>query len=298
MTRRLNFSNGTNPVQRDNAQYSGIVLEMLNASPAYQLELPLPHDLVVDTESAITWVGGVTPYVPTDTGFDTKLAMKDTYESGSFTLPIGAASETEGISYDGSITRNLVSLFPAPTMNSDDGGILTFGGVETDPVFNIGNIAYTPTTTMSPSSRYWGIDQSITYGTSGAICDANTYRRQCNIPGVVDCGCTFIALPPMPIRSTRLQPGADLDPTTNLLSITPEKYGALRPLNFHIGELTCSLTPNAGIYLVVKSLNRPTASGYDFRLGYIFLQRFCSVFDTTKSLIGFATTGWTCTTTN
>ncbi|KAG2361116.1 hypothetical protein BDR07DRAFT_1287981, partial [Suillus spraguei] len=56
-------------------------------------------------------------------------------------------------------------------------------------------------------------------------------------------------------------------------------------------------TPS-GIFLVIKGLNSATGTGIDFRLGYVFLQRFYSVFDVLGSHVGFATTPYTDVTTN
>ncbi|KAG2358014.1 aspartic peptidase A1 [Suillus spraguei] len=361
MTSRLHFSNGTNPVQRDDAhwQATGITLENLHMISCVSVGVgspPTSYRLIVDTGSANTWIGADTPYNPTNTAVNISMGMKKTYNGGSFIgilftdtlsladgltideMAIGVAtSETRGMAYDGilgigptiltlgsipsaplkglytvterlfrqgSISQPLVSLYFRPsTANTDDSGRLIFG--EENPGFDIGNIAYTSTTNTKPASQFWGINQRITYG-STEISKLTA--------GIVDCGCTFIWIASDAYEKYKTATGAYLDPATEILSITLEQYNALRPLDFHIGEKTYSLSPNAqiwprslnsqlrgtanGIYLVVKNLNKPTGSGDDFRLGYVFLQRFYSVFNTRDSRIGFATTAYTDATTN
>lgn len=77
---------------------------------------------------------------------------------------------------------------------------------------------------------------------------------------------------------------------------------------------TYTLTPNAqiwprslntyidgsinAIYLIVGDIGTPSGEGFDFINGYTFLERFYSVFDTTRSRIGFAKTQYTDATTN
>jgi len=53
---------------------------------------------------------------------------------------------------------------------------------------------------------------------------------------------------------------------------------------------------NNYIYLVVREYT--SLSGIKFILGYAFLERFYTAYDTTNRLIGIATTPWTTATTN
>jgi len=85
-------------------------------------------------------------------------------------------------------------------------------------------------------------------------------------------------------------------------------------LTFFASQNTYTLTPNAQIwprtlnddidgrdgliYLVVKDIGTNSGSGFDFVMGSVFLQRFYSVYDTTKSRVGFATTLFTDALTN
>jgi saccharopepsin len=128
--------------------------------------------------------------------------------------------------------------------------------------------------------------------------------------------------------------GATLDKSTELLKISSEQYNQLSSLYFIIGGITYELTPNGqiwprslnsamggtadGIYLVISSTGSSSGSGLDFTNGYCFLyaelyfyrqnqllncsgihsERFYSVYDTTNSRVGFATTEYTYATTN
>jgi hypothetical protein len=108
--------------------------------------------------------------------------------------------------------------------------------------------------------------------------------------------------------------GAVHDGATGLLSITPAQYDSLQSLFFEIGGATFEFTPNAqiwprslnsaiggsasGIYLVIKDIGTPTGSGLDFILGYTFLERFYTVYDTGNQRVGVATTPFTADTTN
>src|SRR6267154_2842164 len=85
-------------------------------------------------------------------------------------------------------------------------------------------------------------------------------------------------------------------------------------LTFFGSQNTYTLIPNAQIwprhlnleigggddliYLVVEDIGTNSGSGFDFILGFAFLQRFYSVYDTTSSRVGFATTQFTDALTN
>ncbi|KAG2357472.1 hypothetical protein BDR07DRAFT_1529864 [Suillus spraguei] len=84
MTSRLHFSNGTNPVQRNDAQWqdTGVTLEIVYMISCVSVGVGSPptfYRLIVDTGSANTWIGAVTPYNPTDTAINTHIGMKRNY---------------------------------------------------------------------------------------------------------------------------------------------------------------------------------------------------------------------------
>ncbi|KAG2352368.1 aspartic peptidase domain-containing protein, partial [Suillus spraguei] len=139
----------------------------------------------------------------------------------------------------GIISHPLVGIFFPSTTDTDDDGELSFG--ETDPAMYIRNIAYTPTTATGPSARYWGIYQSITYGSKEILRFT---------AGIVDCGSTFLWIASDAYDSYQTATGADWDPATSLLTITLDQYNALQNLDFHIGHNTYSFTRNAQSGLV------------------------------------------------
>ncbi|KIJ58536.1 hypothetical protein HYDPIDRAFT_34065, partial [Hydnomerulius pinastri MD-312] len=185
--------------------------------------------------------------------------------------------------------------------NSD--GELTFGGY--DSSVTTSSVNYVPLTTTSPASYYWGIDQSIAYGGSTILSQT---------AGIVDTGTTLILIASDAFSQYQSATGGTMDENTGLLTITSEQYANLQTLTFNIGGESYDLTPNAqiwprslnsaiggtsgNIYLVVSDIGTNSGSGLDFINGYTFLERYYSVFDTTNSQVGFATTGYTDATTN
>ncbi|KAJ3555659.1 hypothetical protein NM688_g2453 [Phlebia brevispora] len=195
-----------------------------------------------------------------------------------------------------------VSFEPA-TSNPDMNGELTFGG--TDPSKYTGSITYTPVTSISPSSSFWGIEQTITYG-SEIILNQTA--------GIVDTGTTLLGLASDAYSAYQSATGASLDSSTDLLTITSEQYANLQNLTFTIGDTEFVMTPNAQIwprslntviggtpgvvYLVVINLGTPSGEGLDFINGQVFLERFYSVYDTTNKRVGLANTPFTFATSN
>ncbi|KAG2124020.1 aspartic peptidase domain-containing protein [Suillus clintonianus] len=211
---------------------------------------------------------------------------------------------TQNLYTQGIISQVVVGVsFEPTTSQTVTNGELTFGG--TDATKYTGAITYTPLTTTYPASYYWGINESITYGTK-TILSATA--------GIVDTGTTLILIASNAFSTYQSATGATLDRRTGLLRITSTQYSALQNLNFNIGSNTYALTPNGQIwpralntyiggtstyiYLVVNSIGAPSGQGLDFINGYTFLERFYSVFDTTNSQVGFATTAYTTATTN
>ncbi|KAG2065013.1 aspartic proteinase [Suillus decipiens] len=211
---------------------------------------------------------------------------------------------TENLHSQGIIPRNVVSVFFKPSSSEvETKGELTFGG--TDATKYTGHIGYTPITTTSPASTYWGIDESITYGFETILSTT---------AGIVDTGATLILIATDAFVKYKSATGATLDEMTGLLTISSPQYKALKNLDFHIGKKIYVLTPNAqiwprslnskiggisdAIYSVVNDIGSPRGQGLDFINGYAFLQRFYSVFDTTNERVGFAQTSFTRATTN
>ncbi|KAG2078728.1 aspartic peptidase A1 [Suillus decipiens] len=218
---------------------------------------------------------------------------------------------TNSLAGQNTIPRDVLGIFFQPYSGSPEAtrGQITFGG--TDPDLYNGIIMYTHITEIKPASYYWGIDQSITYGTTEIL--AST-------AGIIDCGATYILIATEAYERYKAATGAEYDPVTKLLAISDDQYSALQPLNFHIGIETFSLIPNAqiwprslnsmiggqehSIYLIVCDISTETSEendegdANDFINGYVFMQRFYIVYDATNSLLGLARTPFTYATTN
>ncbi|KAG2358165.1 family A1 protease [Suillus spraguei] len=243
-------------------------------------------------------------------------------------MQIGVASESEGIAFDGilgigptaaglgatyspedaiqtvtdrlfgqgTISERAVGVFFQPSIRDEVTlGELSFG--EADHDWYTDNIEYTDITDTSEASVHWGINQKITYGNTD-ILDYTT--------GIVDCGFTFLYIASDAFEKYKDLTGGTVNPANDLLQISPDQYAALRDLNFHIGEYgTFSLNRNAqiwprflnhvinggsndDIFLIVKSFRTPTGTNIDFINGYVFLQRFYTVFDSGRRQVGFA----------
>ncbi|KAG2032183.1 aspartic peptidase domain-containing protein [Suillus americanus] len=210
---------------------------------------------------------------------------------------------TDNLYTQGSISSEVLGVFFAPASSDDSGGELTFGDYDASKI--TGGINYVPITSTSPASTYWGIDQSISYGSMSILSET---------AGIVDTGTTLILIASDAFVKYQVATGATLDQSTGLLQISSDQYDQLQSLYFTIGGVTYELIPNGqiwprslnsaiggttnGIYLIVANSGSNSGSGLDFTNGYCFLERFYSVYDTSNSRIGFATTEYTYATTN
>lgn len=210
---------------------------------------------------------------------------------------------TDNLYAQKTIGSEVLGVFFAPASSSDSSGELTFGGYDTSKF--TGDISYVPITSTSPASGYWGIDQSISYGSTPILAET---------AGIVDTGTTLILIASDAFQKYQSATGGTPDPSTGLLRISSDQYTQLSSLFFTIGGVTYELTANGqiwprslntaiggttdGIYLIVADSGSSSGSGLDFTNGYCFLERFYSVYDTTNSRVGFATTEYTHATTN
>ncbi|KAL5514599.1 hypothetical protein ACEPAG_1915 [Sanghuangporus baumii] len=241
-------------------------------------------------------------------GVDGILGIGPTDLTEGTVIPDGSAipTVTDNLFSQGKITQKVVGIYFAPSSRTNDtNGEMTFGAVDNSKT--TGPIVFTPITSTSPSNEFFGIDQSITYGTKeSTILGASS--------GIVDTGTTLTLLASNAFDAYVTQTGATEDGTTGLLSITPENYDNLQSLYFHISGRTFEFTRNAQtfprvlnsaiggsagvIYLVIGNLGQAGGSGLDFINGMSFLERFYSVFDSTNNQVGLATTTHTFDTTN
>ncbi|KAG2076048.1 acid protease [Suillus decipiens] len=221
---------------------------------------------------------------------------------------IGVASTSSGFTdSDGILRLGPVERIPTVADNLYRQGTIPqdlrpkesspFGG--TDATKYIGDIAYTPITITYPASNYWGINRSITYGSTTILSST---------AGVVHTATAFILIATDAFTKYQSATGATLDEATGLLAVSSARYNALKNLDFHIVKEIYSLTPNAQIwprslnsqisgssnviYLVINDLGVVSGQGINFLNGYTFLL-LCSNFR-----VGFAKTSFTDATTN
>jgi saccharopepsin len=108
------------------------------------------------------------------------VALTEGTVSNTNTVP----TVTDNLYSQGTISTEVIGIYYAPpSSDSDTNGELTFGGVDTSKTS--GSIAYVPITSTSPASEYWGIDQSVTYGSSSILSST---------AGIVDTGTTLVLL--------------------------------------------------------------------------------------------------------
>ncbi|TDL21814.1 aspartic protease [Rickenella mellea] len=240
-------------------------------------------------------------------GFDGILGIgpvdltQGTLSGSSATVP----TVTDNLFSQGKISVKAVGVSFAPTtVQSTTNGELTFGGPDTSKF--TGTLSYVGLTSTSPASAYWGIDQTITYSTSTSILSKTA--------GIVDTGTTLVLLATDAFNKYKTASKATADSATGLLKITSANYANLKSLFFTIGSTKYELTANAqtwprslntfiggtsgSIYLIVADLGSNSGSGLDFINGFTFLERFYTVYDTTNSRFGIATTSSTTATSN
>jgi len=225
--------------------------------------------------------------------------------SGTVSNTTTVPTVTDNLFAQGAIASDSIGIFYEPTSGTDTlNGELNFGGVDESKI--TGDVSFVPITSTQPASTFWGIDQTISYGESETILDTTA--------GIVDTGTTLLLLATDAFQKYQKATGGTLDNTTGLLTVTEAQFNKLQSLFFKIGDVTYELTPNAQIwprasnatiggeagkiYLVTADLGSPSGQGLDFINGFVFLQRFYSVFDSGNAQVGFATTAFTDAETN
>ncbi|EPQ53054.1 family A1 protease [Gloeophyllum trabeum ATCC 11539] len=228
------------------------------------------------------------------------VALTEGTVSGVSSVP----TVTDNLYSQGTISTEAIGVYFAPTTSrSTTNGELTFGGADSSKY--TGSLKYTSLTSTSPASEYWGIDQSITY---------NGQTILSSTAGIVDTGTTLVYIASDAYNKYVKATGASLDSSTGLLKISSSQYNNLKTLNFNIGGTAYGLTANAqiwprslntyiggssnSIYLIVNDIGTNSGEGLDFIDGYTFLERFYTVYDTTNSRFGIATTQYTSATSN
>lgn len=180
---------------------------------------------VAAISEGFTGLDGILGIGPVDLTEDTVL--------GQATVP----TVSDNLFSQGTIPEEVVGVFFAPTTSDEvTNGELTFGG--TDDSKTTSPITFTPITSASPADEFWGIDQSITYGTAGTEILGMT-------SGIVDTGTTLLMLSTDAFNTYTSLTGATEDETTGLLTITPANYASVQSLFMSIGGTTFEFTKNA-----------------------------------------------------
>ncbi|KAF8999440.1 aspartic peptidase A1 [Cyathus striatus] len=199
---------------------------------------------------------------------------------------------TTNLYRQGMIPEEMVSVAFKP-YTSGQAGNMTWGGIDRSQF--VGELYYSSKTTKAPARQFWGIDQSIRYGSTTILT---------NSAGIVDTGTTLIMIASDAFQRYKDATGAELDGTTGLLRITSFQYSRLQPMYFTTNGITYELTPNAqiwpralnyaiggstgNIYLVVADMGELSSGGMDFINGYTFLERYYAVFNSSNGSVGFA----------
>ncbi|KAJ7274224.1 aspartic peptidase domain-containing protein [Mycena rebaudengoi] len=268
---------------------------------------PRSRDSDTTTDPQISAAAGDASIDATDAGVSSETSGFDDVDGilgiGPVDLTRGTVGSTTSIP---TVTDNLfkqgpiplesigISYIPSTSATNAADGELTFGG--TDSSKFTGDIQYVPITQTSPASNYWGIDQAITYGTGTPILSLTA-----GIASVVDTGTTLLLIATDAFQAYQRATGATVDRTTGLLTITDEQLDQLQSLFFQISSTyehsskLMNSPPTRKSGLIWEAI---AGSGLDFIDGFGFLQRFYSVYDTTNSQVGFATTEFTNATTN
>ncbi|KAI0081057.1 aspartic protease [Panus rudis PR-1116 ss-1] len=202
------------------------------------------------------------------------------------------------------ISQNLLSVSFEPTTTIGNvNGELTFGG--TDSSKFVGSINNVPITRTSPANGFWGIDLSIRSGTTSILSQT---------AGIVDTGTTLTLIATDAFKRYLQITGGAVDPVTTLVKISPAQFANLKSLFFTINNVDYEFTANAqawpralngaiggdanSVYLIVGDIGSNSGSGFDFILGFTWLERFYSVYDTANRRVGLANTPFTRATTN
>lgn len=83
-----------------------------------------------------------------------------------------------------------------------------------------------PPASTKPANEFWGIDQTVTYGSGNTILSSAA--------GIVDTGTTLILLATDAFQEYQKLTGGVLDENTGLLRITVEQYANIQSLFFNI----------------------------------------------------------------
>lgn len=128
---------------------------------------------------------GVASWTLDVNGFDGILGVGPVDETqGTVSNTGDVPTVTDNLHTQGKISQEVLGIFFSPVSEPDDNGELTFGGYNNS--LTTSSVNYVPLTSTYPSSAYWGIDQSVSYGNTTIMSST---------AGIVDTGTTLIYLP-------------------------------------------------------------------------------------------------------
>lgn len=140
-----------------------------------------------------------------DDGVDGLLGISQTGRNANTIDNVVASVNTpvDNLKEQGIIKHALVAISFSPSdQPSVLNGEMNFG--VTDPSKFTGEITYTPVTSRQPSSEFWGIDQTVTYG-------KNSTPLLVDQAGIVDTGTTLLTLGTDAFKQYQKLVGATLD---------------------------------------------------------------------------------------
>ncbi|KAG2356743.1 aspartic peptidase domain-containing protein [Suillus spraguei] len=331
LTRKLDFSDDTiDLVQHDKTRVAAftdynalerrakIIPILFTRSGQYIVALdvgspPTTYRLLLDTGSAVTWIGAHTPY--DGTGVNTGQSVRAAYGGGgllswsfSGTFFLDTVSLGRGLT----IPKYKLAVGSTTSTNLGDDGILGLGPRDLTLNTLPDNAAATYPTFTDWLVTADVIDRNIV----GIFFHPLTKNPDTDVGELAFGEPDYTKCIDDIVYTYQAATGATIDQPTGHLRINIDQYNALRKLKFHIGNQILSLTPNAqiwprflnsklrgaeegGIYLIIKSLGTETGEGrYSFILGYTFMHRYYTVLDRDNRAVGFAKTPFTDATTN
>ncbi|KAG2353617.1 acid protease [Suillus spraguei] len=274
--------------------FSGYTVKAAIGNPA------VIYELIVDSATAITWVGARTRYG--FGGVDTKDPVAVNYRYGSFQgtiwkdkmilterliitgMDIGVASTSLDVVVDGVLGIGPRSSGLRAVIGSPERTIPTITdhlveqGTIVRPVVSIffqpitanevkhGELTFggTRPTTYNYNLKYIHITStppsSNYWGIDQSIDYGNT-PILVNTAGILDCGTTFLYLASDAYERYKDLTGGTVNPANGLIQISLEQFGRLRALNFYMDRVLFTLIPDAQIW--PRSLNERIGGSVD-----------------------------------
>lgn len=144
------------------------------------------------------------------------------------------------------IKTETLGIYFSPSTGLLPTGEISFGAVDATKV--VGNVHYVPVTSNAYAGKYWGIDQSISYGgeqilkTSAGIVDTGNILSMRIYATVSDvfatAGTTLVLISDKAFQIYKNATGGVVDKPTGMLKITAAQFANLKNLDFKIGTQT------------------------------------------------------------